>query len=144
MSASSSKNVITIIDDDCQVTDEDEIAAIDYELRQIENEIQKLEDRKQILTQRKEKLKDDALLKKSLSVSRGNWNKEDFSWSKDLKKALKDIFKIEKLRELQLPAMNANMSNEDVILIMPTGGGKSLCYQLPAVISKGITIVVSP
>ena len=144
MSASGSKNVITIIDDDCQVTDEDEIAAIDYELRQIENEIQKLEDRKQILTQRKEKLKDDALLKKSLSVSRGNWNKEDFSWSKDLKKALKDIFKIEKLRELQLPAMNANMSNEDVILIMPTGGGKSLCYQLPAVISKGITIVVSP
>ncbi|OAD51993.1 ATP-dependent DNA helicase Q1 [Eufriesea mexicana] len=106
--------------------------------------MQKLEDRKKILTQRKEKLQDDALLKKSLSVSKKNWNKEDFSWSKDLKKALKDIFNIEKLRELQLPTINAFMSNEDVILIMPTGGGKSLCYQLPAVISKGITIVVSP
>ncbi|KOX77341.1 ATP-dependent DNA helicase Q1 [Melipona quadrifasciata] len=69
---------------------------------------------------------------------------DHFSWSKDLKKALKDVFKIDKLRELQLPTMNAVMSNEDVILIMPTGGGKSLCYQLPAVISKGITIVVSP
>ncbi|KZC11590.1 ATP-dependent DNA helicase Q1, partial [Dufourea novaeangliae] len=124
--------------------EEEEIAAIDYELKQIENEMQKLDDRKKILTQRKEKLRDNALLKKSLSVSRKDWNKEDFSWSKDLRKALKDVFKIGKLRELQLPTMNAVMSNEDVILVMPTGGGKSLCYQLPAVISKGITIVVSP
>ncbi|XP_076225375.1 ATP-dependent DNA helicase Q1 isoform X2 [Nomia melanderi] len=106
--------------------------------------MQKLEDRKKILTERKEKLRDDALLKKSLSISRKDWYKENFSWSKDLKTALKDIFKIEKLRELQLPTMNVVMSKEDVILVMPTGGGKSLCYQLPAVISKGITIVVSP
>ncbi|XP_076169564.1 ATP-dependent DNA helicase Q1 [Ptiloglossa arizonensis] len=144
MSASSTENVITIDDDEYQVTEGDEIAAIDYELRQIENEIQKLEDRKKILIQRKEKLRDDALLRKSLSVSHKDWNKEDFTWSKDLKATLRNVFKIEKLRELQLPTMNAIMSNEDVILVMPTGGGKSLCYQLPAVISKGITIVVSP
>ncbi|CAK9797104.1 ATP-dependent DNA helicase Q1 [Anthophora quadrimaculata] len=144
MSASSSKEIITIKDDEHQDIEKDEIAAINYELKQIENEIQKLEDRKKILTQRKEKLQDDALLKKSLAVSRRDWNKEDFSWSGDLRKALKDVFKIINLRELQLPTMNAIMSNEDVILVMPTGGGKSLCYQLPAVISKGITIVVSP
>ncbi|XP_017892470.1 ATP-dependent DNA helicase Q1-like [Ceratina calcarata] len=144
MTATSSKDVMIIENDDRQDVEEDEIVAIDYELRQIENEIQKLEDRKKILTQRKEKLRDDALLRKSLSISKKDWNKEDFSWSRDLKKALKDVFKIDKLRELQLPTMNAIMSNEDVILIMPTGGGKSLCYQLPAVISKGITIVVSP
>lgn len=144
MTAATSKDVIIINDDDRPDVEEDEIVAIDYELKQIENEIQKLEDRKRILTQRKEKLKDDALLRKSLSISKKDWNKEDFSWSKDLKKALKDTFRIDKLRELQLPTMNAIMSNEDVILIMPTGGGKSLCYQLPAVISKGITIVVSP
>lgn len=144
MSASGSNDVIIINDNEYQVVEEDEIAAIDYELKQIENEMQKLEDRKRILTQRKEKLKDDALLRKSLSVSKKDWKKENFSWSKDLKRTLKDVFKIEKLRELQLPTMNAVMSNEDVILVMPTGGGKSLCYQLPAVISKGITIVVSP
>lgn len=126
------------------VTETDEIAAIDYELQQVENELLKLQNRKKLLTQRKEKLRDDALLKKSFSLSKRDWGNEDFAWSAKLTKTLKDVFGIEKLRELQLPTMNAIMSKEDVILIMPTGGGKSLCYQLPAVISKGITVVVSP
>lgn len=134
----------TLSPDLLSVTEDDEIAAIDYELQQVESELQKLADRKKMLTQRKEKLRDDALLKKSLSLSKRDWKKEDFEWSGRLKKSLKETFKIEKLRDLQLPTMNAIMSKEDVILIMPTGGGKSLCFQLPAVISKGVTIVVSP
>jgi len=36
-----------------------------------------------------------------------------------------------------METMNATLSNEDVILIMSTGGGKSLCYQLPAILSNG-------
>ena len=103
-----------------------------------------MEDRKKILLDRKQKLKDNALLKKSFTLAKKSWDTEDFSWSKNLKKALVDVFKIKELRPLQLQTMNAIMSNEDVILIMPTGGGKSLCYQLPAVISSGVTIVVSP
>ncbi|XP_012214750.1 ATP-dependent DNA helicase Q1-like [Linepithema humile] len=144
MSVNDVKDVIMIDDDECQVTEDDEIAAINYELQQIESEMQKLRDRKKILTERKEKLRDDILLKKSFSLSKKDWNNANFDWSARLQKTLKDVFKIENLRELQLPTMNAIMSKEDVILIMPTGGGKSLCYQLPAVISKGITIVVSP
>lgn len=125
-------------------TPEDEINAIDYELRQIECEQQKLEDRKKVLVDRKQKLKDDALLQKSYNLANKDWDTENFSWSKNLRKCLVDVFKIKELRPLQLQTMNASISKEDVILVMPTGGGKSLCYQLPAVISKGITIVVSP
>lgn len=43
---------------------------------------------------------------------------------------------LDQYRRDQLSVMNASLSGHDVILIMPTGGGKSLCYQLPAVISK--------
>ncbi|XP_066592513.1 ATP-dependent DNA helicase Q1-like [Prorops nasuta] len=142
MSASDSTDLIIV--DDTEVTEEDEIAAINYELKQLDNEIQKLQNRKTMLTQRRDKLRDDALLKNVFRSSTINWETEDFQWSKDLNKTLKEVFHIKELRPLQLQTMNAIMSGEDVILIMPTGGGKSLCYQLPAVVSKGITIVVSP
>ncbi|XP_046603727.1 ATP-dependent DNA helicase Q1-like [Neodiprion virginianus] len=136
------KPVINV--DDYQVTEEEEIAAIDYELRQIDVELQKLNDRRKVLVKRKEKLRDDALLKKSISLSNRNWDRENFPWYAKLMEKLNNVFKIKNLRKLQLPTMNAIMSKEDVMLIMPTGGGKSLCYQLPAVISNGITVVVSP
>ena len=47
-------------------------------------------------------------------------------------------------RSVQLDVIKAVLENEDVFVVMPTGGGKSLCYCLPAVMSKGVTIVISP
>lgn len=47
-------------------------------------------------------------------------------------------------RPLQREVMNATLHGRDVLLLLPSGGGKSLCYQLPALISSGVTLVVSP
>ena len=62
----------------------------------------------------------------------------------NLKKVLKEQFGYEKFRENQLEIIEAIIQGKDVFATMPTGGGKSICYQLPSVILNGIVIVVSP
>lgn len=51
---------------------------------------------------------------------------------------------ISELRPLQLPAIQSVLQSRDSLVVMPTGGGKSLCYQAPAVLRGGTTVVVSP
>lgn len=59
-------------------------------------------------------------------------------------KALKIYFGFDKFRPLQREIIQATLSGKDVMAILPTGAGKSLCFQLPAILSKGVTVVVSP
>lgn len=69
---------------------------------------------------------------------------ENFPWSKNIKEKMKSIFNLDKFRSQQLETINVTMSKIDVMLVAPTGGGKSLCFQLPAVSDAGVTLVVSP
>lgn len=64
--------------------------------------------------------------------------------SVDLHKELKTFFGFNKFKGLQEQVIKSIIDGNDTFVIMPTGGGKSLCYQLPALIKEGTAIVVSP
>ena len=61
-----------------------------------------------------------------------------------LHEALKHFFGYDEFRLTQLPVIENVLRGADTLAIMPTGAGKSICYQLPAMLLPGITIVVSP
>lgn len=62
----------------------------------------------------------------------------------DIHSALKQYFGFSNFKGLQESVIKSVVAGEDVFVIMPTGGGKSLCYQLPALIKEGTAIIVSP
>ncbi|MEX0365600.1 MAG: DNA helicase RecQ [Ruegeria sp.] len=57
---------------------------------------------------------------------------------------LRDVFGFDAFRPGQEEIVDAVTAGENVLAIMPTGGGKSLCYQLPALLRDGVTVVISP
>ncbi|MEH2313687.1 MAG: DNA helicase RecQ [Nostoc sp.] len=62
----------------------------------------------------------------------------------NLEQALKYHFGYDQFRPGQRQIIEDALQNRDLLIVMPTGGGKSLCFQLPALIKKGLTVVVSP
>ena len=57
---------------------------------------------------------------------------------------LKRTFGYDTFRPLQLEVIENVMAGRDTLAVMPTGGGKSLCYQIPSLLLDGLTVVVSP
>jgi ATP-dependent DNA helicase RecQ len=62
----------------------------------------------------------------------------------EAQRALSGFFGFEEFRAGQREVVESVLAGHDTVVVMPTGGGKSLCYQLPALMKEGVTIVVSP
>ena len=62
----------------------------------------------------------------------------------DIHKELKKYFGFSQFKGLQEQVIQSLLAGQNTFVIMPTGGGKSLCYQLPALTKEGTAIVVSP
>src|ERR1700755_2696778 len=77
--------------------------------------------------------------KSKLPVATGN-KEHDY----DIHSGLQEYFGFKQFKGRQEEAINSLLNGNDTFVIMPTGGGKSLCYQLPAIISDGVAIIVSP
>ncbi|XP_016201261.1 mediator of RNA polymerase II transcription subunit 34 [Arachis ipaensis] len=128
------------------------------ELLKVEVDIQDVQEQIRVLVERQEKLYEkkselSAILEacresgnevnNGASISVENWSGE-FQWDSQADDLRLNIFGISSYRANQREIINAIMSGRDVLVIMAAGGGKSLCYQLPAVLRDGIALVVSP
>src|SRR6187551_4094320 len=62
----------------------------------------------------------------------------------NIQQLLKQYFGYEQFRPLQEEIINAVIAGKDVLALLPTGGGKSVCFQVPALAQDGICLVISP
>ncbi|XP_052732835.1 ATP-dependent DNA helicase Q-like 3 isoform X1 [Vigna angularis] len=79
-----------------------------------------------------------------LSDANANRKRKEVRSKETLVKLLRWHFGYPDFRGMQLDAIQSVLSGKDCFCLMPTGGGKSMCYQIPALAKPGIVLVVSP
>ncbi|XP_021768373.1 mediator of RNA polymerase II transcription subunit 34 isoform X2 [Chenopodium quinoa] len=136
---------------DCTNEVLEELLNVEAELQDVQDQIKLLLDQQENLYARQSELK--ALLENceasgshrndGASTAPEDWS-GSFGWDSEAEDLRLNIFGISSYRANQREIINAVMSGRDVLVIMAAGGGKSLCYQLPAVLRDGVCLVVSP
>ncbi|KAB5593590.1 hypothetical protein CTheo_2979 [Ceratobasidium theobromae] len=128
----------------------EKLAALDAEIAAIDDDIRALEEA------RRSAVAEKAALERQLGsvakppppakIATGalDYAHPAFEWSAQVTHTLQSIFNIQSFRLCQQGVVNAVMDRRDVVCVMPTGGGKSLTYQLPALLVPGCTLVISP
>ena len=122
----------------------EQISQIDFTVENLRQKIAALLKERENLVNKKEALQkkiDFSISDKTQKQLSIDWLEKVFPWSEKILKCLKEKFNIHNFRPLQRETINATLAKKDCILVMPTGSGKSLCFQLPAVISNGLTLV---
>ena len=150
-------NVISLLNDDDDDDNDNNnnnatlnltIKHYEKQLQQVNKDINQYESKLRPLRSRREQLIDIINKKKNelelLPTSRPGKFLEKFPWDNDVKEILRNIFNIHQFRKHQKEAINAVLSKKDTFVVKPTGGGKSLIFQAPAVLEEGFTLVVSP
>ncbi|XP_056646020.1 ATP-dependent DNA helicase Q1-like [Diorhabda sublineata] len=118
----------------------EELAKINSRIQEYRAAQKRISDILSTLVAQKERLEMNYNLTREVNT----WKDGVFEWSNKILDILKEVFNFENFRLKQLTAINATLSKQDVLLLMPTGGGKSLVYQLPALVDGGLTVVISP
>ena len=126
------------------LTATERLQCVEDELRDIEVKIEGLLRRQQVLRKERESLQRMASIE--VRAPKADWSTSKFAWDDAALEVLKNTFGLRSWRPLQREAINASLQGRDVFCIMPAGGGKSLCYQLPALLAAtgNVTLVISP
>ncbi|KAG9452886.1 hypothetical protein H6P81_005790 [Aristolochia fimbriata] len=129
----------------------EELQVVEAELQDVQDQIKALLNRQDHLLSRQSELQ--KLLEECQTSGPFNdvgisSNQDDFTgvfeWDSEAEDIKLNVFGIRSYRANQREIVNAIMNGKDVLVIMAAGGGKSLCYQLPAVLRDGVALVVSP
>jgi ATP-dependent helicase YprA (DUF1998 family) len=141
--------------------EESELMHVELQLHEVSEQLFSLTAKKRQLMERKKTIEQNILKRKRQlqESTEPDWtSSHSFPWCARVKELAVEMFGFDSLREGQWEIINGILSNYDVFAVMKTGGGKSLCYQLPALIDStpssllssssesvvSFTVVVSP
>ena len=113
-----------------------ELSKVNSTIKELKDQLKYQNDKRKQLEQRISSL--DETINVSLNEQTA------YPWTNEVQDRLINIFRLKAFRGLQETVINCTLSNRDCIYVAATGSGKSLVFQLPALISQGITLVVSP